>query len=61
MKKKLQSLEIAVLYSKIPNEIKKEIISPYISVEENEARITVRVRDSLENLRRNELIKKINS
>ena len=59
--KKLQSLEIAVLYSKIPNEIKKEIISPYISVEENEARITVRVRDSLENLRRNELIKKINN
>ena len=30
--KELQSLEIAVLYSKIPVEIKKEIISPYISV-----------------------------
>ena len=37
--KKLQSLEIAVLYSKIPEEIKKEIISPYISVEKDEARI----------------------
>ena len=32
-KKELQSLEIAVLYSKIPEEIKKEIVSPYISVE----------------------------
>ncbi len=60
-KKELQSLEIAVLYSKIPQEIKQEIISPYISVEENEARISVRVKDSLENLRRNDLIKKINS
>ena len=60
-KKKLESLEIAVLYSKIPNEIKKEIVSPYISVEKDEARITVRIKDSLEDLRRNDLIKKINS
>ena len=60
-KKKLESLEIAVLYSKIPDEIKKEIVSPYISVEKDEARITVRIKDSLEDLRRNELIKKINS
>ncbi len=60
-KKKLQSLEIAVLYSKIPPEIKSEIISPYISVEADEARINVRIKDSLENLRRNELIEKIDS
>ena len=49
------------MYSKIPSEIKSEIISPYISVEADEARINVRIKDSLENLRRNELIKKINS
>ncbi len=60
-KKELQSLEIAVLYSKIPEEIKKEIISPYISVEDDEARISVRIKDSLENLRRNDLINKINN
>ncbi len=59
--KKLQSLEIAVLYSKIPDSIKKEIVTPYISVAKDEARINVRVKDSLENLRRNELIKKINN
>ncbi|MDC0903019.1 MMPL family transporter [Pelagibacteraceae bacterium] len=58
--KELQSLEIAVLYSKIPEEIKKEIIKPYISVEKDEARISVRVKDSLKDLRRNDLIKKIN-
>ena len=58
-KKKLQSLEIAVLYSKIPDSIKKEIVTPYISVEKDEARISVRIKDSLKNLRRNDLIKKI--
>ena len=59
-KKELQSLEIAVLYSKIPEVIKKEIVSPYISVEKDEARISVRIKDSLKDLRRNDLIKKIN-
>ena len=59
--KELQSLEIAVLYSKIPDEIKKEIISPYISVDDDEARVSVRIKDSLENLRRNDLIKKIDT
>ena len=57
--KKLQSLEIAVLYSKIPDEIKKEIISPYISVENDEARINVRIKD-FKDLKRNDLINKIN-
>ena len=59
--KELQSLEIAVLYSKIPGSIKKEIVTPYISVEKDEARISVRIKDSLPDLRRNELLKKINS
>jgi hypothetical protein len=59
--KKIQSLEMGVLYSKIPESVKKEIINPYISIKDNEARISIRVKDSLENLRRNELIKKIKS
>ena len=58
--KELQSLEIAVLYSKIPEAIKKEIVSPYISVEKDEARISLRIKDSLKDLRRNDLINKIN-
>ena len=58
-RKELQSLEIAVLYSKIPQELRNEIVLPYISVENNEARISVRIKDSLEDLRRDELIKKI--
>ena len=59
--KSLQGLEIAVLYSKIPQEIKKEVISPYISVQNDEARISVRIKDSLKDLRRNDLINKINT
>ena len=59
--KELQSLEIAVLYSKIPETIKEEIVSPYISVEKDEARISVRIKDSLKDLRRNNLINKINT
>ena len=58
--KKLQGLEMGILYNKIPDSIKKEIIDPYISIESNEARISLRVLDSREDLRRNELIKKIN-
>ncbi len=58
--KPLGTLEMGVLYSKIPESIKTEIIDPYISIKDNEARINLRIIDSQKNLRRNELIKKIN-
>ena len=58
--KPLGTLEMGVLYSKIPESIKKEIIDPYLSIKDNEARISLRIIDSQENLRRNDLINKIN-
>ena len=58
--KPLGGLEIGVLYSKIPDSIKKDIIDPYISIKDNEARISLRIIDSQDGLRRNDLIKKIN-
>ena len=58
--KKLQALEMGVLYTKIPDSIKKEIINPYISIKNDEAKISLRIVDSKEDLRRNELINKIN-
>ena len=58
--KPLGTLEMGILYSKIPDIIKKEIIDPYISIEYDEARISLRIKDSQPGLRRNELIKKIN-
>ena len=57
--KPLGTLEMGVLYTKIPDSIKTEIIDPYISIENNEARINLRIIDSQENLRRNDLINKI--
>jgi predicted RND superfamily exporter protein len=58
--KPLGTLEMGVLYSKIPESIKTDIIDPYISIKDNEARISLRIIDSQENLRRNDLINKIN-
>jgi len=58
--KPLGTLEMGVLYSKIPQTIKTEIIDPYISIKDNEARISLRIIDSQKNLRRNDLINKIN-
>ena len=57
---KLDSLEMALLYKRAPDEIKEMAVNPYVSIEKNEARINVRVLDSKDDLRRNELIKKIN-
>ena len=58
--KSLGTLEMGVLYSKVPENIKKEIIDPYISIENNEARISLRIIDSQDGLRRNDLIQQIN-
>ena len=58
--KPLGTLEMGVLYSKIPNSIKKDIIDPYISVKDNEARISLRIIDSQDGLKRNDLINQIN-
>jgi len=58
--KPLGSLEMGVLYSKIPESIKKDIIDPYISIKDNEARISMRIIDSQDGLRRNDLINQIN-
>ena len=58
--KPLGTLEMGVLYSKIPESIKKEIIYPYISIKDDEARISLRIIDSQDGLRRNELINQIN-
>tara|TARA_B100001093_G_scaffold411019_1_gene400447 strand:- start:9484 stop:11937 length:2454 start_codon:yes stop_codon:yes gene_type:complete len=57
--KELNSLEMSLLYKKLPDEVKDIAITPYLSIENNEARINVRVLDSNPDLRRAELIKKI--
>jgi uncharacterized protein len=57
--KKLGPLEMAILYSKLPEDIKRSIVTPYVSIENNEARISLRIIDSNPNLNRKELLIKI--
>jgi predicted RND superfamily exporter protein len=57
--KELDSLELAVLIKKIPDSIRSEMVDPYMSVDQNEARISLRILDSLKDLRRKELLEKI--
>jgi len=57
--KPLDSFKLALLYSETPDKFKTMLINPYVSVEHNQIRFWVRVRESEETLRRNELLKKI--
>ena len=53
----LDIIQLALLYEELPEEYKKLIINPYISVEYNQARIVARIKDSLPDLRRANLLK----
>ena len=57
-KKPLSLFELSVLYNEIPENYKKELISPYLSVENNMTKISARIKDS-EDIKRGELIKNI--
>jgi len=59
--KSLDSVEIAILYQKLPQEYRDIILSPYVNIEYNQARFSTRVIDSNEALRRNELLETITS
>ena len=53
------AFELAIVYKRMPVELKASMIDPYISIDDNEARINLRILDSLENLRRKELLEQI--
>ena len=57
--KELNSLEMSLLYKKLPDEVKDIAVTPYLSIDNNEARINVRIIDSNPKLRRADLIEKI--
>ncbi|MDD2291226.1 MAG: MMPL family transporter [Aliarcobacter sp.] len=58
---RLDGITLALMYNQLPPEYKNLILSPYINIDKNEARITMRIIDSNPNLRRNELLTKINT
>ena len=57
--KPLDNFLLALLYEELPERFRKIVIDPYVSVENNQVRFSIRVRDSEPNLRRDELLKKI--
>ncbi|MCP4005770.1 MAG: MMPL family transporter [bacterium] len=52
-------VQLAVLYRKLPAEVREPLIDPYFSFEHNEARIQLRIIDSLDGLRRVALLQRI--
>jgi len=57
--KPLDNFQLALLYTELPEKFQKMVLKPYVSVENNQVRFSIRVRDSEKSLRRNELLKKI--
>ncbi|MEM7404155.1 MAG: MMPL family transporter [Pseudomonadota bacterium] len=53
--------ELAILYKRIPPDLRASLIDPYVSIERDEARITLRIADSMPELRRDALLKRIHS
>ena len=52
----LDDIQLALAYRKLPSEIKDVMITPYLHDETNEARITVRVKETSRTLNRAELL-----
>jgi predicted RND superfamily exporter protein len=55
------AFELAIVYKRMPEDLKENMINPYISIPDNEARINLRINDTMPDLRRNELLKQINA
>ena len=55
------AFELAIINKKMPQEIKEQLIDPYISIANNEARINIRILDSLPELRRKQFLEKIDA
>ena len=57
--KELDGMELAILYTKVPASVRKNLIDPYVSIDDNEVRIVARVLDSKPDLRRKQLLETV--
>ena len=55
----LDSLQLALVYRRVPEDLKRSLIDPYIDIAWDEARISLRIRDTLPDLHRKELLDRI--
>ena len=57
----LDSLQLALVYRRVPEDLKRSLIDPYIDILRDEARISLRIRDTLPDLHRKELLERIHA
>ncbi len=57
--KPLNNFQLSLLYTQLPEKFKDMVLTPYISVADSQARLNVRIKDSLKGLKRDSLLKKI--
>ncbi|MBW2603685.1 MAG: RND family transporter [Deltaproteobacteria bacterium] len=57
--KALDNFQLALLYTQLPPKFMDMILSPYVSIANDQVRFSIRVRDSEKSLKRNQLLKKI--
>ena len=57
--KSLDSIDMGILYQKLPPKYEGLILTPYVSFEKNELRFSTRIKDSMKSLQRNKLLKEI--
>jgi len=57
--KEFDDFTLALLFGQMPEKFQSVLIRPYVSVENGQARVTTRIKDSMKGLRRDALIKKI--
>ena len=57
----LSELDLALVKNMLPEDIKENLLSSYISQDENQVRISARVIESAEGLNRNELLEEIST
>ena len=55
----LDSLQLALVWRRVPEDLKRSLIDPYIDILWDEARISLRIRDTLPDLHRKELLDRI--
>jgi len=59
--KPIDNLTLSVMYKRMPESIKRTLFDPYMSDDGNQMRFAIRVIDSNPDLKRNELIERINA
>ena len=57
--KNLDSVDLALIYQKLPQKYRDVILTPYVNIEQDQLRFSTRIIDSNEDLRRDALLRKI--